>query len=154
MVIRSIIKQASLETPVVGTILKLMAANFLVRAQIWPKFKLIKAINDVLITCIKRIDFETTEKKWRHQLFRFSRAVDSTVSGQILQEIKFNKAYVPKRLDPNNQEKVETTFPRYNLYGFFKSMVILFRRSVKTRDLIRSAQNPNAAFASPQKYCG
>ena len=70
-----------------------MTAYSVVSIQFWPKFKLIKALMHVLITCKYHIDrIKTTKKQWRHHFphyksmgfsFGRSRADNSMVGGPI-----------------------------------------------------------------------
>ena len=71
---------------------------------------------------LKSIRSIATEKKWKHQFFRHSRAANSSKSSDLAHP-SFNTCshylQVSKVGIKNNQETVETPFPHFNSMGIF-----------------------------------
>ena len=111
-----------------------MAANSIVRGQIWPNFELIQALMYIIITCKYEKDLiKTAKKKWQRRFphyksmgvfFRLSRADNTIVGGPIwlnfellLDVMRVLNTYKFKMHPLNsNREKVATSI-LYTLKG-------------------------------------
>ena len=117
----------------------------MVRGQIWPNFKLIQALMNVIITCsMRRIPSRTTEKKWQHRVSNYN-----TTSGRIWPNFEPIKALVyviitcKYEKDPlkNSREKVETSFFHYKPMGNFSGV----RGQLIPQSVVQSGRNSNSS---------